>query len=309
VRVAFVGGTKFVGPVSVRALVTAGHEVAVAHSGAHEAEGLAHVEHLHGSRAELLAADGPVERWRPEALVDTFAGGATAEKAAALGDCATRAGAAQIVAISSMDVYQHCVDAGLADGSGAQVFARDAVPLAESARLRTAPYPGGSPAHDNVAMEAALHGAARITVLRPGAIYGPYPRVRESFLVERIARGEATLRLPDGGVQLWHRVAVGRVANAIVAALVRAPEGIWACNVVDPYDWDFSGLAARVAELLDWRWDPQRVSFSDEDHPWQTSHPVLASDRRLREILGVTEPDPEAALTETVQWLWQRRND
>lgn len=308
-RVAFVGGTNFVGPVSVRALVDAGHEVAVAHTGAHEAEGLGHVEHLHGSRADLLAPEGSVLRWRPDALVDTFGGGATAEKAAALSDCARRARVRQIVAISSIDVYQHCVDAGLADGSGAQVFAKDPVPLAESARLREGPYPGGGPDHDNVAMEAALLGAPRITVLRPGAIYGPHPGVRESFFVERIAKGESTLRLPDGGVQLWHRVAVQRVANAVVAALERAPDGVWACNVVDPYDWDFAGLAAKVAELLDWRWEPQRVSFSEEDHPWQTSHPVLASDRRLRDQLRVTEPDPEEALAETIEWLWQRRHD
>lgn len=308
-RVAFIGGTNFVGPVSVRALVDAGHQVAVAHSGGHEAEGLVQVEHLHGLRADLLASEGPVQRWRPDALVDTFAGGATAEKAAALGRCASRAQARQIVAISSIDVYQHCVDAGLADGSAAQVLARDPVPLRESARLRDGPYPGGGPDHDNVAMEVALHGADRITVLRPGAIYGPHPGVRESFFVDRIAKGERTLRLPDGGTQLWHRVAVQRVANAVVAALDRAPDAFWACNVVDPYDWDFSGLAARVAELLDWQWEPERVSFSDEDHPWQTSHPVLASDVRLREVLRVTEPDPEAALADTIRWLWQRRHD
>jgi hypothetical protein len=222
-RVAFVGGTNFVGPVSVRALVDAGHQVAVAHSGAHEAEGLEHVEHLHGSRADLLASEGPVQRWRPDALVDTFAGGATAEKATALTDCARRAGAGQIVAISSIDVYQHCVDAGLANGSGAQVLARDPVPLQESARLRDGPYPGGGPDHDNVAMEAAL------------------PR-----------------RTPNHGAQAGSDL---------------------------------------------------RVNFSDEDHPWQTSHPVLASDRRLREQLRVTEPDPEAALVETIRWLWQRRDD
>ena len=306
-RVAFIGGTNFVGPVSVRALCEAGHEVAVAHSGRHEAEGPESVEHLHGSRGDLLASDGLIERWRPEALVDTFAGGATAAKATALGECARRTGARQIVAISSIDVYQHCVDAGLADGSGARLLAHDPVPLIELARLRRAPYPGGGPEHDNVAMESALHGADRITVLRPGAIYGPHPSVREAFLVERIADGERVLRLPDGGSQLWHRVAVARVANAIVAALQRAPDGVWACNVVDPYDWDFSGLAARVAELLNWEWEPQRVDFSEEDHPWQTSHPVLASDARLREVLHVTEPDPEAALEETVRWLWTRR--
>jgi nucleoside-diphosphate-sugar epimerase len=158
-------------------------------------------------------------------------------------------------------------------------------------------------------MEAALEGAPRITVLRPGAIYGPHPQVRESVFLEQIAKGEATLLLPDGGTQLWHRVAVARVANAVVAALERSPDGFWACNAVDPYDWDYSGLAAQVAELLDWQWEPRRVEFSDADHPWQTSHPVLVSDRRLREQLGVTEPDPKEALAETVRFLWRVMSD
>lgn len=227
-RVAFIGGTNFVGPASVRALVEAGHEVALAHTGRHEAEGLESFEHLHGSRADLLAPDGLVQQWRPEALVDTFSGGATSEKARELADCARRAGVGQIVAISSIDVYQHCVDAGLADGTGSQILAHDPIPLVESARLRTDPYPGGGPQHDNVAMERALHGVGRITLLRPGAIYGPHPSVRESFLVGRIANGERMLRLPDGGTQVWHRVAVERVARAVAAALERAPDGFWA---------------------------------------------------------------------------------
>lgn len=305
-RVAFMGGTNFVGPAAVRALVEAGHEVVLAHTGRHEAEGLEHLEHLHGSRVELLAPGGPVEQWRPEAIVDTFAGGATPAKARSLGDCARRAGARHIVAISSIDVYQHCVDAGLADGTGSQVLAHDPIPLVESARLRSGPYPGGRSDHDNVAMEGALHGADRITVLRPGAIYGPHASTRESVLVSQIANGERALMLPDGGTQLWHRVAVERVARAVSAALEHAPHGFWVCNVVDPYDWEFSGLAARIAQLLDWEWEPRRVTFSEADHPWQTSHPVLASDARLREVLRVTEPDPEAALAEMVRWLWSR---
>jgi nucleoside-diphosphate-sugar epimerase len=298
------GGTNFLGPVAVRSLVAAGHEVAVAHTGTHETDLPESVAHLHASRTALLAPHGPVDQWSPDVLVDTFPGGATAAKASEVGACAERAAARQIVAISSIDVYQHCVDAGLADGSGAQILSRDPIPLAETARLRQGPYPGGSPEHDNVAMERGLRGAERITILRPGAIYGPHPSARESFIVQRIAEGEKSLRLPDGGAQLWHRVAVERVANAIVAALERAPEGVWPCNVVDPYDWDFSGLARRVGELLDWQWEPEVVSFAEEDHPWQTSHPVLASDMRLRETLGVVEPDPEQALAEAIRWLW-----
>lgn len=308
-RVAIIGGTNFVGPVAVPLLALAGHEVAIAHSGAHEPEALRDFTHLHGPREELLAPGGAVERWRPAALVDTFAGGATAEKASALAACAERAGAQHIVAVSSMDVYQHCVDAGLADGAGTRPMARDPIPLPESARLREGPYPGGGPEHDSVAMERALWQQARVTALRPGAIYGPHPSTREWYLVERIARGERALALPDGGVQLWHRVDVDRVAHAIVAALDRAPDGFWACNVVDPYDWEFSGLAARVADLLGWEWEPVRVDFEATDHPWQTAHPVLASDVRLREVLGVTGRDPEAALAETVRWLWEHRGE
>jgi nucleoside-diphosphate-sugar epimerase len=127
--------------------------------------------------------------------------------------------------------------------------------------------------------------------------------------VRRIARGDHDLPLPDGGVQLFHRVAIERVARAIAAAAEREPDGLWACNVVDPYDRDYSGLARRVGEILDWQWEPRKVAFDDADHSWQTFHPVLACDRRLRDGLGVgdDQPDPDDALRETVEWLWEHR--
>ena len=173
--------------------------------------------------------------------------------------------------------------------------------------MRRGPYPGGSAEHDNVAMEAALHQAGNVVALRPGAIYGPHPDVREWSLVRMIHQRVRRLELPDGGGQVWHRVAVERVGRAIVAALEHAPAGFWACNVVDPYDWTYAGLAGRVAELLEWEWQPMRVAFSATDHPWQTAYPVLCSDRRLRDVLGVLAPDPEAALRETIEWLWANR--
>jgi nucleoside-diphosphate-sugar epimerase len=312
VRVAFIGGTRFVGPAAVRQLLSAGHEVAICHTGAHETPTVGRVEHLHGSRDELLAPDGPVERWRPEALVDTFAGGASALKGRALAQCALRAEAGHVVAISSMDVYRYCVDAGMGDGSGVTELPREPLPLGEDAMLRDGPYPGAGPTddgalHDNVAMEQVLrerNGVPRVTALRPGAIYGAGADSRERVLVEAIREGETRLPLPDGGVQLFHRVAVERIARAVAAALERAPEGFWACNVADPVDWTYAGLAGEVARLLGWEFEPERVGFDEAEHPWQTVHPILCSDRRLREVLGVTEPDPREALAECVAWLW-----
>jgi nucleoside-diphosphate-sugar epimerase len=309
VRVAFVGGTHYVGPVAVPLLLEAGHEVAVAHSGAHEHPAVAGVEHLHGSYDDLLSESGPVERWSPEAIVSTFPGGATAAEATALGACASRCGAGRLVAVSSVDVYQHVVDAGIGDGSGIVPLPSQPFPIAEDAPLREGPYPGSSPAHDNVAMERALGRSDRITVLRPGAIYGPFPNTRERYFVERVRDGVHELALPDRGQQIFHRVAVGRVGRAIAASLEHAPDGFWACNVVDPYDWTFAGLAGEVARLLDWEWQLVDVPFAEADHPWATAHPVFASDARLRSTLDVHEPDPREALAETIAWLWEHRDE
>lgn len=277
-RIVLLGGTRFVGPAAVGRLVGAGHEVAVAHSGVHEHPAAESVEHLRGERAVLLGAGGPVERWRPEALIDTFPGGATAAKAEQLNGCAERTGA-RIVAISSMDIYQHGVDSGVADGSGMLAMSVDPIPLSEDARRRSGPYPGGGPEHDNVAMEAVLERAGLPAVLlRPGAIYGPHRTTREWTLVRQIALGDRRLPLPDGDVQLFHRVALERLARAIAAAVDLAPDGPWACNVVDPTDWDYSGLARLIGEILAWEWEPRRVAF-DQVWLWENREAILAGER------------------------------
>ncbi|MDX6664068.1 MAG: hypothetical protein QOG68_274, partial [Solirubrobacteraceae bacterium] len=260
----------------------------------------------------------------------TFAGGATAWKAEQLAGCAQRAGAGHVVAISSMDVYQYLVDAGIGEGNPGTPVPRAPLPVREPYPLREEPYPGAQPVtgggvHDNVAMEAALRSgfAGAITALRPGAIYGPHPDARERELVERVRARERTLALPGGGDQIFHRVAVERVGRAVAAAVAlrttgsssghfgphigpNCPlDGFWACNVGDPGDWTYGGLAAEIARLLDWEFVFEPVSFDAAEHPWQSRHPVLCDTRRLEEGLGVTEPEPAAALAECVSWLWE----
>jgi len=309
-RVLFLGGTGPVGRSAVPHLLAAGHDVVLAHTGAHEPTELAALEHLHGERDALLAPGGPAERARPEAIVDTLAGGASAEKARVLSLFAERAGAGQIVVTSSIDVYRHCADAGVDDNPPTDL-ARTWLPLAEDAPRRAGPSTGGGArGHDNVAMEDALAGAERIAILRPGAIYAPYLHahvLREWYLVGKVARGERRLDLPAGGTQLFHRVAADRVGRAIAAALERAPVGAWACNVADPRDLSFGGLAALVAERLDWEWEPAEVAWADGDHPWNVRHPIVADTARLRDVLGVREPDPLDTTAAQIDWLWEHR--
>ncbi len=308
-RVLFVGGTGPVGQASVPHLLAAGHEIALAHTGRHEPAELAGLEHLHGSRAELLAPDGPAERWRPEVLVDTFAGGATAAKADELSALAQRAGAGHVVAVSSMDVYRHCANSAV-DGHEPAELPCDTLPLTEDSPLRTEASPVTGDTHDNAAMERALAGAPRLTVLRPGAIYGPQRNervLREWYLVGRVARGERRLPFPHGGTQLFHRVALDRVGRAVAAAVERAPAGRFECNVGDPRDLTYGGLARLVAERLDWSFEPEPVAWAECDHPWNARHPVIVDVSRLEQVLGVTEPDPIEATLAQIDWLWERR--
>lgn len=304
-RILFIGGTGPLGQAAVPRLLEAGHEVALVHTGRHEAAGLEELEHLHGERAELLAPGGPAESWRAEVLIDTFAGGATAAKAQELAALAERSEARQVVAVSSIDVYRHCADAGVDDYPPADL-ARDPLPLPEDAPMRGET----NRRHDNVAMEAGLGGADRLTILRPGAIYGPYANervTREWYLVGRVARGERRLPLPDGGTQLFHRVALDRVGRAVAAAVDSASEGRFAANVADPRDFTYGALAAVVAERLEWEWEIEPVSWAAGDHPWNVRQPVIADTTRLRETLGVREPDPVEATLAQIDWLWENR--
>ena len=152
-------------------------------------------------------------------------------------------------------------------------------------------------------------------VLRPAMIYGTGPppeHLRETFLVSKVLRGEHRLELPWEGAQYFSRVAVERVARAVLAGATREPSGYYACNVVDPYGWTFASLAAEIGRILDFEWEPvvtERVNPFSYDparhHPFNVPSPCLFSDERLRRELGVgvDQPDPLAALEETVRWL------
>lgn len=322
-HIVFVGGTGFVGRAAVPLALEAGHRVTVAHTGTHELpEPLnGQVEHFHGSRAELLDPAGPVSHAHPEVLVDTFQG-ATPAKARQLAACAAACGA-RVVAISSVDVYQASLVAGMGDARHRSLLSPYRLPIREDAALRVDPFPLPERLvppgfeHDNAATERALQASGiDAVVLRPGMIYGIAPTpgmIRESWLVRLAAQGVHRLELPWEGTQYFSRVAVERVARAVIAAAERAPDGYWACNVVDPYGWTFAGLAGEVGRLLDWEWEPVVTEwvnpFSDDPalhHPFNVPSPCWYADDRLRTDLNVTtdQPDPHTALEDTIRWLW-----
>src|SRR5688572_18587270 len=75
-RIAVLGGTRFIGRRIVDELVEAGHDVLVVHRGRTEPEGLADVPHLHADRLRLTEAAAALRRFDPEAVLDCAAFGA-----------------------------------------------------------------------------------------------------------------------------------------------------------------------------------------------------------------------------------------
>ena len=305
------GGTGPVGCATAAAAVAVDDEFFVAHTGEHEGPPNLIATHLHGSRVDLLASGGLVERAEPDVLVDSFFGGptpgATAVKADELLRFATRNNIRRVVAISSTDVYRYCIEAGLNGGYGLTLLPSDPLPLTEDSPLRD-PDPFRDD-HDNIRMEQALRGATfdgSITILRLGMVYGKFTDTREAGLVAKAKAGEHRLELPARGAQFFARVSVDRVGSAVHASTGRSEPGVFACNVVDPYGWTYAGLAAEIGRILNWNWEPIEVPFDPtaESHPFALATPCIFDDRRLRDTLNVTEPDPRAALEDLVRWLW-----
>lgn len=316
-RLLFVGGTGPVGVAACRAATERGHHVVVAHTGAHELPNDIDAEHFHGAREELLAPNGPIEKARPDALVDTRT---NAGNASELLRCARAAATRRLVVISSTDVYEafvtgsgYDVEAKSWDGvRGRTVLPSHTLPIREDAPMRQEPYPWATPGHDNAAMERALQAeqqAEAITVLRPGMIYGPFSAGREWTIVRLVRAGIHRIELPEGGGQFFARAAVERVGRAVIAAAERNTERIQPVNVVDPYGWTYAGLVHEIGRILDWEWEPVFVPWGEAWHPFQAHTPFVCSDDRLRDSLGVYEPDPRAALAQTVHWLMEHGSE
>ncbi|MEL6320299.1 MAG: NAD-dependent epimerase/dehydratase family protein, partial [Cyanobacteria bacterium J06626_14] len=128
-----IGGTNFIGPYVVRALVEKGHSVTVFHRGQTQADLPPSVRHLYGDRAQLHRFQSDIDKFAPDIVLDMIAY-TEADAQAVVDGFSERA--CRAVVISSMDVYRARdilwnVETGILDP----------VPLTESSPLRSRLYP------------------------------------------------------------------------------------------------------------------------------------------------------------------------
>ena len=291
-RIAILGGTRFIGRALVEQLAAEGHSLLVVHRGEHEPSGVVDVEHAHVDRHDGSALAAALKPFDPEALVDVSGMNAAAADAA-LGAVGS---SVKLVAISSGDVYRAY------DGLHSE-RTTDALPLTEESPLRVRRFVDG-PQYENLEMEEKYlpRGA---TVLRLGAVYGEHDYQRRfEFILRRVRAGRR--RIPIGSGQfLFSRVYVGDVAAAVSAALGGDFAG--AFNVVEPSTAPYRLFAEQILAAADAS-DVELVKVRDDLLPEDLSltgalsQDLLMDSSRARAVLGWSPVDPAETLRASVRW-------
>lgn len=291
-RIAFVGGTGFIGHAAAGAAVRRGHSVFVIHRGVHpaEAEGVADVI---ADRDDVGALAAALRTCAPDAVVDTRAMTRTDAETtlSALGGVASRR-----VVLSSQDVYAQF---GRLNG----LDAPDPEPVVTEQSPLTVPYPfrgiaqhAGGEMYDKKEVEAAFREAGDAVVLRLPAVYGPRdPQRRFAVVVDALDRGRTRFPTRGGGTFRWTHAHVDDVARAIVLAAEAEPAGFQVFNVGERQTPTMRARADRIAahmgHPIEW------VETDAVEDAWGLFGPmpndVVVDSTRIRETLGYTD-----ALTE-----------
>ena len=312
-RVAVIGGTRFIGWAVVEDLAAAGHEVLVVHRGVHEpgpGDGvLAEVAHLHANRRELTGTAGAgLAAFAPEAVVDLCA--MTGPDAEAVLAAVPRGRDPHLVVASSQDVYR-------AFGSILAGRVTDELPIDESSPVREAPLPrprGGDGgwdydegAYEKLDVERA-YLARGGTVLRLPFTYGERDtQRREEALLARVRAGRGAIPVGPGTL-LWSKGWVRDIAAAVrltvqtpaaageilnLCELRTAPMDLWVRRVL---------AAAGVGERVELVRVPDELVPPDLLLTRAYAQHLLVGSSRARQVLGWSDTDPVEAITRSVAW-------
>ena len=302
-RIAVLGGTRFIGPWVLRGLLAREHEVLIFHRGETGcADVPENVRHLHGDRAALSDHAAEFAAFRPDVVLDM---GAMSETDARRTVEVFRGLAARAVMVSSVDVYQ-----GFAVVTGAATDGPVPVPLTEDAVPRSGRAESPDD-YDKLLAERVFQecGDLRTTVLRLPMVYGPGDYQRRAREVLRPMRDGRETILLDEGFRNWRvtRGYVQDVAAAIVLAAVDPRAAGRTYNLGERDPWTEEEWILAIGAAAGWG---GKVRFLPADRlpghlvtGIEFRQDLVIDTTRIRQELGYTEPTARIdAITRTVAW-------
>ena len=320
-RILAIGGSGFIGPHVVRALVDRGHEVAVFHRGKATVSLPSDVWTILGDRNRLNEHATVLHEFRPEVVLDMIL--SSASQARQLMNT-FRGVARRVVVLSSMDVYRAC---GVLHGS--EPGSLEPIPLTENSRLRERAQTYPPPVlkalqgvfgwiddeYDKVPVERAVVSDPQLpaTVLRLPMVYGPGDPLHRFYpFVKRIADGRQKILFSEGSAA-WRspRGYVENVAEAIALAAVSDRVAGEIFNIAEDPAYSELEWAQRIAAAMSWQ--GQFIVLPEDKTPvhlrtrGNAAQHWVASSAKIREFLGYREPvSLEEAIRRTV--AWEREN-
>jgi nucleoside-diphosphate-sugar epimerase len=302
VKIAVLGGTRFVGRALVEELVAVGHELLVIHRGESEPPDLPPVEHVHVERREVAAVRAALGAFGPDALVDTYA----LTRADAEDALSALTEDRRLLVLSSMDVYR----AYQAFQSGGEA---DPVPLNEDSPVRAERYPyrgkmphlPGADDYEKLDVEGAYRRRGA-TVCRLPLVYGEHDgQRREEFILRRVRAGRP--RIPFGaGTWLGSRGYVRDVAAGIRLALESDAAAGEVLNLCETRTRSTRGWARQILEAAGSGAELVRVDEAalpaDLRLIGSPSQHLLADAAKARALLGWAPGDPADNVRRSVRW-------
>jgi nucleoside-diphosphate-sugar epimerase len=316
-RILVIGGTGFIGPFAIKALIEQGHEVTVFHRGAAKIALPESVCRIHGNRNHLAEHRSVFEQLAADVVVDFVL--SDERQATALMDT-FRGLTARVVAISSQDVYR-AYGVLLRREPGPP----QPTPLTEESEVRRqlhpynvehlrtaqAAFPWITEEYDKIPVERTVLGDSALpgTVLRLPMVYGPGDPLHRFFpTLKRIDDNRPAILLEEGYARLHPpRGYVEDIAAAIVLATLsdRAAGRIY--DIAS--DQQFSELewAQKIGEATGWKGSvlalPKDRIPGHLQSPLNTEQDWLVSSARIRKELGYSEPVPlDTGIARTIEW-------
>ncbi|MGH9115268.1 MAG: NAD-dependent epimerase/dehydratase family protein [Acidimicrobiales bacterium] len=146
-----------------------------------------------------------------------------------------------------------------------------------------------------------------VTIIRPGAIHGPYSRhLREWYFAQRVRDRRRRVVLAYDGSSVFQPTATTNLAELVALAADRPADRVLNCGDANP------PTVARISEIVDalMGWATERVLVSGPppapgvgDHPWAVPRPVVADMARASAELGYRDvANYQEALAPTLAW-------
>jgi nucleoside-diphosphate-sugar epimerase len=299
-----VGGTGPTGPLVVAGLMERGYDVAILHTGKHEADLPAAVEHIHGDPHFLEPLEEAFDSRTFDVVVAMY--GRLRHLASVV-----RGKTARLVAAGGAPYAAFVL--GEKEGTSVPVLIREDAPLFRDEGRNKFTYL--ITLSEEAVMAAHGEGSYNATILRFPMIYGPRQVApREWSIIRRILDGRRRLILPDGGLKLERRGYADNVAAALLLAVDKPLESAGQIyNVGDERVWSLKEWVEGIARVMGHQWELVSMPFAAarpaRPYGGRNFHWVTDIDK-IRNGLGYRDVVPaEAGLERTVKWYLDHRPD